>query len=314
MIRVPRSSRLPAALAILLPAAAALAATNPPAAAAAATTSMFEWRPFLAPFHSVVLHFPIGFATMAVILEFYRWRKPSNDLKPVSRLVLWLSLLTGILSAVFGILRAGTGGYHPETLALHRLYGLAIPVVTLLTLAVQRVAFRAPAGAASPHVYRAFLGVTLVLLLIAGHYGGNLTHGSNYLTENAPRFVRNLLGEEDPGPASPATAGDPASPGAKLFAETVRPAFAAKCFRCHGPDKQNGRYRLDRADTAFKAGDSGQTAIVPGQPLASELVRLILLPREHDDAMPPEGKEPLTAEETMAVIQWIHLGAPYPAP
>ncbi|MFM1770348.1 MAG: hypothetical protein RJA22_2877 [Verrucomicrobiota bacterium] len=315
MIWILRCSRLLVALAIGWWSTAAWAATNPPAAAVATTPSLFEWRPFLAPFHSVVLHFPIGFATMAVILEFYRWRKPGGELKAVSRLVLWLSLATGFLSAALGILRAGSGGYDPETLGLHRLYGLAIPAVTLLTLAVQRVAFRTDTGRAWPQVYRAFLATTLVLLLIAGHYGGNLTHGSNYLTENAPRFVREWLGEGDPSAATAAGNPGAAEPsGLDLFLTRVRPAWEAKCFRCHGPEKQKGGCRLDLAESAQQAGDSGRPAVVPGRPMESEVVRLVLLPRDHDEAMPPAGKEPLTAEEILAVIQWIQQGAPFPRP
>ncbi len=36
-------------------------------AAPEAAQKAFLWRPFLAPFHAVVLHFPIGFLTMVCV-------------------------------------------------------------------------------------------------------------------------------------------------------------------------------------------------------------------------------------------------------
>jgi mono/diheme cytochrome c family protein len=46
--------------------------------------------------------------------------------------------------------------------------------------------------------------------------------------------------------------------------------------------------------------------------MSSNLIRLLLLPREHDDAMPPAGKAALTPEEVLDVVQWIQKGAPFP--
>jgi len=33
---------------------------------------------------------------------------------------------------------------------------------------------------------------------------------------------------------------------------------------------------------------------------------------QHDDVMPPEGKEPLTLEEIMTLLDWIRKGAVFP--
>jgi hypothetical protein len=50
--------------------------------------------------------------------------------------------------------------------------------------------------------------------------------------------------------------------------------------------------------------------IIPGQPGDSDLVRRIGLPPEHVDAMPKNGKPPLSPEEKAAVEWWIAVGAP----
>lgn len=96
------------------------------------------------------------------------------------------------------------------------------------------------------------------------------------------------------------------------FARDIQPIFTASCLTCHGPEKQKGGYRLDKAEFALKGGESGNPGIKPGDPAESHVVKLILLPTSHDDAMPPEGKQPLTSEEIMTIIDWIRNGAVFP--
>ncbi len=283
-----------------------------PAAMATDSSGIFEWRPFLGPFHSVLLHFPIGFVTMAFLVDlYYLWRR-KPEVQQVITLMLGLSVATTLLTIALGLLRAGGAEYDPQTLDSHRNYGIAVGALTVVTLLLQWLGYR-PGTEAVPNQllrggYRAVLLGNIVLLVIAGHQGGNLTHGSNYLTKHAPQFVKELV--EDTPAQEPALGG--ASEGEKYFLEKVKPVFDAKCVSCHGPEKQKGAYRLDQRAAALKGGDSEKTAIQAGNPLESNLVRLILLPPDHDDVMPPMGKGTLSPEETMIIIRWIQQGAIYP--
>ena len=92
----------------------------------------------------------------------------------------------------------------------------------------------------------------------------------------------------------------------------MQPIFATKCYNCHGPEKQKSDYRLDKPELVCKGGKSGKVAIKPFDPIESHLVRLILLPPQHDDVMPPDGKQPLTVEEIMNIVDWIRNGAVVP--
>ena len=76
--------------------------------------------------------------------------------------------------------------------------------------------------------------------------------------------------------AVPLSAAD-APPRPLDFAKDVRPILAKNCFACHGTDEthREGGLRLDLRDAAIKKLDDGKTAIVPGQPANSELVRRI---------------------------------------
>src|SRR5262245_56854058 len=74
------------------------------------------------------------------------------------------------------------------------------------------------------------------------------------------------------------------------FNREVRPILSDNCFACHGPDttKMKAGLRLDVRDVAIKPLKSRETAIVPGKPDKSELVRRIFAAADSDDLMPPE--------------------------
>lgn len=98
------------------------------------------------------------------------------------------------------------------------------------------------------------------------------------------------------------------------FNRDVRPILSDNCFLCHGPDDANrkGGLRLDQRNGAMSAGESGEKAIIPGNPDASELVRRIL----SDDAdlvMPPTAskKSRLTTSQISILKRWVEQGAEY---
>ena len=75
--------------------------------------------------------------------------------------------------------------------------------------------------------------------------------------------------------------------------------------------ERKARLRFDVRADALKPAKSGQSAIVPGVPEKSELVRRISTTDE-DDHMPPvkSGKK-LTPKQIDLLRQWIKDGAPY---
>src|SRR5438105_2651835 len=60
------------------------------------------------------------------------------------------------------------------------------------------------------------------------------------------------------------------------FDRDIKPVLERNCFKCHGPDKQKGGLRLDLKPSMLKGGDSGEPAIVPGNPLKSHLLKLVV--------------------------------------
>ena len=85
------------------------------------------------------------------------------------------------------------------------------------------------------------------------------------------------------------------------FNRDVKPILAAKCFKCHGPDKQESGLRLDAAAGLLSGGNSGP-AVTPGKSGDSLLAKAI---RGNDEAvskMPPEDEgDPLGADDRCLV-------------
>lgn len=98
-----------------------------------------------------------------------------------------------------------------------------------------------------------------------------------------------------------------------LFNRDIRPLLSDKCFACHGPDKNHREagLRLDIRDSALTKLESEKTAIIPGKPDDSELIRRITS-TDPDDRMPPgEHAKPLTPQQIESFRRWIADGAVY---
>jgi len=153
--------------------------------------------------------------------------------------------------------------------------------------------------------YRACLFVTFFLLIAAGHFGGELTHGTDFLTRYAPPALRSLFG----GKRS-------AVPRVKVDLQrqpvstaVIQPIFSAYCMRCHGPNKSKGGLRLDTIDNLLEGGDSGPE-IVAGSSAQSLLIKRVLLPLDDDDHMPPDGKPQPSYDDLLLLQWWVDVGAP----
>ena len=96
------------------------------------------------------------------------------------------------------------------------------------------------------------------------------------------------------------------------FNRDIRPIFSENCFACHGPDekKRKAGLRFDLKENVFKKLDSGSSAVVPGKPQQSQLLKVISLPADDDDHMPPAktGKQ-LSKAQIDLLYRWIDQGA-----
>lgn len=265
-----------------------------------------EWILFVGRLHPVVLHVPIGLYVGAVLLVFVWWGWRERGVLLALDIVLGVGAVSASLAAALGFCLVAEGGYAEDLLERHQLSGLVFCVALLVAVFWRARGLRLGSAGMGFGICL-WLLVAGVTMVFAGHLGGSLTHGSNYLTRYAPAW----LGGE--GAAEAEKMGEVLSVDNELsvavFEPSVRQIFEDKCFSCHGPEKQKGDYRMDDPEALLAGGESGLPAIVAGRAMESFLAELISLPKGHDELMPPEGKSALTDSEILLILRWIHEGA-----
>ena len=91
------------------------------------------------------------------------------------------------------------------------------------------------------------------------------------------------------------------------FYKDIRPIFQANCQGCHQPSKDKGKYIMTDFEKLIKGGDSGDPAIVPGDPQNSYLVEVIT-PIDGEAEMPQKA-DPLHETEIALINKWVLEGA-----
>jgi mono/diheme cytochrome c family protein len=111
------------------------------------------------------------------------------------------------------------------------------------------------------------------------------------------------------GPSA-ALAEEEAAPvnGEVSYFKQVLPIFRTKnCTGCHQPAKKGGEYVMTEFADLLKGGETGEPAIVPGDPAKSNLIAQIT-PANGKAEMPKEAP-PLTPAEIEVITKWIAQGA-----
>jgi uncharacterized membrane protein len=254
-----------------------------------------HWQQFLGRFHPLVVHLPIGFLLLVPLLELVGTSR--RAMREAAGLVLWLAAF-GCLGAVsLGYLLAYGSGDAAVGVIRHMWGGIALTIGVLLCCLVR------PSWVSGEHrrIYPCLLGCVMLLLTWTAHQGGTLTHGSEYLTQYLPGFLKRWPGLRTVEAKSSIVRDS-------FYAKHIYPALDANCVECHGPSKVKGGLRLDSYALLLEGGLSGPV-IVPGQPAKSLLLERITLPPDHKKFMPANGKSPLKAEEISWIKAWIQQGA-----
>ncbi len=78
----------------------------------------------------------------------------------------------------------------------------------------------------------------------------------------------------------------------------------AKCSKCHGPNKQKAKLRVDSLAALLRGGKSGP-ALSPGSPEKSSIIQRVRLPLGDDKHMPPEDEPQLDKSEIATLAAWV---------
>lgn len=252
---------------------------------------------FLGRFHVLALHLPIGILVAVVSLEWLSRSQRYRHLAPAAPYLWGLASISAVGTATLGYMHFAEGGFDGPAAFKHRLFGTCVAVVATLIWILRT---RFPQSSGNMQILSGVF--ILALVTITGHYGGNLTHGDTYLTARAPGFLRSLLGLAPQRP--PLTSLAMANP----YLDVVAPMLKERCGGCHNEDKRRGGLSV-ATFTALRKGGKDGAVIVPGNPGGSDLIRRVSLPHDAKDAMPAEGKTPLTADQVDILRWWIESGA-----
>ena len=269
------------------------------------TESFWLWQ-FLGRLHPLIVHFPVSLLCIALLLEVVDWSRRSTALRAGIAALVWIGAVAAVVAAGLGLVLVNQEEYGGRTVTVHQWSGLATMILALLAV----VALRAKRTI----LYRTFLGLSVLGVSLAGHYGAMLTHGDDYLTSVLPfekGVGRPVDGETKFAFASNST-GQPLSE--KQIGELnleVRSILAHYCFSCHSATKSKGGLRLDKKELIMKGGEDG-AILVAGHPEDSDLIRRVKLPAGHEEAMPTKGKR-LTEHDIEVLEFWIRQGAPWPS-
>lgn len=251
---------------------------------------------FIGRFHPLLVHLPIGFLLLLVVVELLARFTKYHNVGHSRGLTLGLALAASIGSATFGWLLSNEGGYDPSLLAWHKWTGIAVVGGCLVSFLFHWRSWRL--------AYYLSLSATFVVLIVASHHGGSLTHGKHYLTEHAPDAIRSLMGMEERIERPAVT--DPLQ--AVLYADIIQPVFQRNCLSCHNAEKLQGDLRMDTMEAILKGGKEGP-ALEPGNAANSHIVKYMLLPVTAQKHMPPVGKPQPTDDEIALIQWWIDSGA-----
>jgi len=260
-----------------------------------------EFTNFIGRFHPLLVHLPIGFILLAILLEWwesFRKTKKSSRLIPIAWII---GGLATILAAFCGWFLGETGLYEEGQIFWHRWLGIA-----LIPIAFAGWWLKKKAGKFSALIQNGFNILIIVLLSIEGHKGGNLTHGEDYLMEYAPETIQKVFAAEK-NMIDESVLNNPDS--VLVYADLIQPIFNAKCVSCHGKEVQRGGLNMSHSDSLQLGGDGG-LVVIAGNTEESELFKRVTLSQDNIKFMPPTRRV-LTYDEIKILEWWINQGASF---
>ena len=250
---------------------------------------------WLGRFHPALVHLPIGILVVAAIFHWVAARNESWKGKSVLPTLYLLGFISAGGAAFAGWMLAKEGGYQANTIFWHRWLGVSLVVVSFALWRMNRntALIKAP-----------WLSLALVLgLLYVGHLGGEMTHGEDYLLENAPGFVKKLASYEEG--THHQIYDDPDS--TMVYQDLIQPILEKKCWSCHSENITKGGLNMQNLEAFLKGGKNGK--VIEGNAEGSELFHRVTMDPASKKFMPPKGNA-LSYGEITLLAWWLDNGAP----
>ena len=249
-------------------------------------------------FHPLFVHLPIGFIIIGLMLDFFFRNKKEHA--PVLRFVFLWAFITSIFSIATGYLQYDREGYAWDSVQWHLIMGILTMIFCLLFyLKLKYRAFRI-----LPKNFL-FAGLS-VALLVTGHLGGNITHGSDHLVEPLPPEIKGLLGLEYQNDIIEL---DPKNYiNAVFYTDIIQPILTQRCVSCHNDKKTKGGLKMNSYNAIIKGGKNGSVLMINNS-MESKIHKRMTLPIEDRYHMPPKSRTQPSKEEIELIKIWIDNSA-----
>lgn len=174
---------------------------------------------FVGRFHPILLHLPVGALLVLCMMELVCLTRKGEESMGLSALfILWIGAAGSVLAVLAGIMLSREGGYEGGNFTLHQTLALVGTTGVLVSLVIRLLAM-GKGSFEMLHGYRAVFFLSFGVMGLGAHFGGNMSHGSKFLTEHMPEPFKSqtvamekwMLGfVEKPKPVKPAALPDPA--------------------------------------------------------------------------------------------------------
>jgi len=249
---------------------------------------------FIGHLHPLIVHLPIGILSLAFLIELAGRREAWSYLHESLPFILSIAFLSAIVSVATGWLIPKEGIYNEDLVSLHFWFaiGLTVSIAGLYLL-------NKSTQASLKKLYFPSFILSMILLTLTGHYGGSMTHGSDYLWSTTASTSTAIKKVNDVNTLV-------------VYSDIIKPIFESKCFKCHNDEKQKGKLNMSTIANLTKGGEGG-AVFVKGNIEESALITRAHLPIEDEKHMPPEGKPQLTRQEIKLIEWWIEEGVDFEA-
>lgn len=244
------------------------------------------WLSPLGRMHPMLLHLPIGFVFVLIVFSLFKKEFEPKSYEFFMKLMLSLTALTAAVAAVMGFFLSREGGYDEKLLQWHKWTGIGVSLFTYGLLWVYDNLSQ------KTNLVQIMSFTCLILIILAGHFGAEITHGEDYIFE-AFQEKNNKVAIAD---------------NASMYEAAIFPILEAKCLACHNDQKVKGELNMSSIEKILKGGKHGDLWKA-GDTLNSLLLKRAYLPLEEKEHMPPKGKPQLTTTELALLSAWINEGA-----
>lgn len=148
---------------------------------------------FIGRFHPILLHLPVGALIVLTIMELAcLTRRGESHFGSAALLTLWIGSAGSVLAVLAGIMLSREGGYTGGNFTLHQTLALLGTAGVLLALCI-RIYAMGQQNRELMHAYRAVFFGSFAMMSLGAHFGGNMSHGSKFLTEHAPEPMKGQM-------------------------------------------------------------------------------------------------------------------------